>query len=180
MTIEHAHVVATVDVGKQKKRSGQRLSRCGKKGEILFFDALSGRRYYARFRDVRLGVFTDLGLAEQAILDYAAAIEETRAMSYPEIVEQWVSDIVDTFPESERREWFGKTWDPIAASLVRLGFDGDLTLDQSARLYGVSRQRIQQLEVSGGTRFLKELNEYRDHEPSERDSPMAIIEGGVW
>ena len=172
--------VATVDVARVKKRSGQRISRSGKKGEVLFFDAVAGPRYYARVRDVRLGTFSSLETAEAAIAAYVRAEEEANPLQYHQIVDDWITDITDAFPDEQRREWFGKPWDPIAASMVRMGFDGDLTLEQAARLYGVSRQRIAQVEIVAVKRCLKELGEYAGHEPHEAVSPLGVIEGGVW
>lgn len=179
-TTRELRAVATIDVAKVKKRTGQRISRAGKKGEILFFDAVAGPRYYARVRDVRLGTFSSLETAEAAIAAYVRAEEEANPLQYAQIVDDWITDITDAFPDEQRREWFGKPWDPIAASMVRMGFDGDLTLEQSARLYGVSRQRIAQVEIVAVKRCLKELGEYAGHEPHEAVSPLGVIEGGVW
>lgn len=169
-----------VDSSHRRPRNVKRTGR----GQIHHYAGAAGDRFYAsigRGKDsVRLGTYGTIDEAEAAIAAYLRAEDEVKLFRYDEIVESWVEDMCAAFPEEQRREWFGQPWDPIAASFVRMGFGGDMTLDQGARLYGVSRQRIAQVEIAGAKRYAAKLAEYRDYEAAERFSPLDIIEGGVW
>lgn len=149
-------------------RGTRRVGRRGP-GAIFRYDSASGTRFYASIvrqgQSTRLGTFSDLSLAEQAIDAYLAAVPMTEA----EITEEFVTEVVNAVTLEERHRCFAARRDPISDAVLGLGLR--LTFDQVARLYGVSRQRIEQLESRGLHLLKSQMKEYQ--ELTERDP-------GIW
>ncbi len=91
--------------------------------------------------------------------------------------------LCDEIPVDVRRACLGQpcNLDPIWPLAERLrALCGPLTLDIAGCLYGLTRERIRQIEVTAMQALQQPMANYRDFEHSESESPMAIIEGGVW
>lgn len=154
----------------QEKAKPKRIARRGA-GAIHEYRGALRTVYYATIPtdNARLGTFESVSLAEQAIDAYLAVMPQ--AMS--DIVEELVEELVEALPAATRTAMFGAAWDPIAECLCRLQVR--LTLDQIGRAYGVSRQRIEQLEASGLRKLRGVLEDYRDI-PDRPENLWAEIE----
>lgn len=118
------------------------------RGEIITTRTATGAEFYAYAvvdgKRRLLGKFRDRGLAKAVIVQAQEAIAELKPATIADIAEEFVSDMVQAVPVEERRAMFNTDRDPIgqAACRLRLCF----TLDQVGRLYGVSRERIRQVQ----------------------------------
>lgn len=149
-------------------------------GSVFVYPAAAGPIFYAYFQTngdkVKLGKFTTLEAADAAIRHANDMVKNLGARPVHEIVDEWVDDIAAAFSVEQRRRWFATRGDPIVASANRLGFLGMLTLDQVGKLYGVSRQRIEQLQIVGLALLRPVMGEWMAHTGYQLEHALTSIE----
>jgi len=129
--------------------SGNRAPRVQRvRGIRARFSRAGGRTYAyvdAVGRTYALGGYADDGLARHVADQTVTALAEVMPETPEEILEAFVCEVEESLSIDARRNLGAMRCDPIATAVHRIGVQP--THDQIARLYGVHRTRIAQIEA---------------------------------